>query len=176
VILPIIRTAMVALRRDRGALTLSFILPVIFFSIFAVIFGGRRSTTPQVTVLVVDEDHSRVSERLVRGLKGEGSLLVKTRPEPVQGVEQPEYSRATAELAVKEGAAPAALVIPQGFGDNPIALGPQDANCPTMQLLEDSSDGVAPQMISGLLQKVAMTSMLDLMAEQGSKYFARPDG
>src|SRR5208283_1112539 len=30
---------------------------------------------------------------------------------------------------------------------------------------------VAPQMIAGLLQKVAMTSMPDLMAEQGSKYF-----
>ncbi len=30
---------------------------------------------------------------------------------------------------------------------------------------------VAPQMISGLLQKVAMTAMPDLMAEQGSKYF-----
>ena len=88
---------MVALRRDRGALTLSFVLPVVFFSIFAVIFAGRRSTTPKITVLVVDEDHSRVSERLVRGLKGEGSLEVKTRPEPVKGVEQSEYSAATAE-------------------------------------------------------------------------------
>jgi len=170
-ILPIIRTAVVALRRDRGALTLSFVLPVVFFSIFAVIFGGRRSTTPRITVLVVDEDHSRVSERLVRGLKGEGSLEVKTRPEPVKGVEQSEYTAATAEVAVKEGAAPVALVIPHGFGDDPIAFGPQDANRPTIQLLEDSSDRVAPQMITGLLQKVAMTSMPDLMAEQGSKYF-----
>jgi len=170
-ILPIIRTAVVALRRDRGALTLSFVLPVVFFSIFAVIFGGRRSTTPRITVLVVDEDHSRVSERLVRGLKGEGSLEVKTRPEPVKGVEQSEYTAATAEVAVKEGAAPVALVIPHGFGEDPIAFGPQDANRPTIQLLEDSSDRVAPQMITGLLQKVAMTSMPDLMAEQGSKYF-----
>ena len=30
---------------------------------------------------------------------------------------------------------------------------------------------IAPQMVSGLLQKVAMTSMPDVMAEQGSKYF-----
>ena len=43
----IVRTAMVSLRRDRGALALSFILPVVFFSIFAVIFGGRRDTTPK---------------------------------------------------------------------------------------------------------------------------------
>ncbi len=66
-ILAIIRTALVSLRRDRGALALSFILPVVFFSIFAVIFGGRRDTTPKVQHIVVDEDHSRASQRLVKG-------------------------------------------------------------------------------------------------------------
>ena len=64
----IIRTALVSLRRDRAALSLSFVLPVVFFSIFAMIFGGRRDSTPRVTVIVVDEDHSRASERLVLSL------------------------------------------------------------------------------------------------------------
>ena len=167
----IVRTALVSLRRDRGALALSFILPVVFFSIFAVIFGGRRDSMPKIKVIVVDEDHSRASQRLVQGLKLEGALLVKVRPEPVKGAEQAEYSAATAETAVKQGTAPVALIVPRGFGENPIAFGPADANRPTIQLLEDSSDMIAPQMIAGLLQKVAMTSMPDLMAEQGSKYF-----
>ena len=167
----IIRTAMVSLRRDRGALALSFILPVVFFSIFAVIFGGRRDATPKIHVVIVDEDHSRASERLVQGLKQEGSLVVKTRPEPVKDAAQPEYTSATAELAVKEAVAPIALVIPHGFGESPISLGPTDTNHPAIQLLEDSSDMIAPQMVTGLLQKVAMTSMPDVMAEQGSKYF-----
>ncbi|MFZ1917844.1 MAG: ABC transporter permease [Terriglobales bacterium] len=167
----IVRTALVSLRRDRGALALSFILPVVFFSIFAVIFGGRRDSTPKIKVIVVDEDHSRASERLVQGLELEGALVVKVRPEPVKGVEQPEYTAATAETAVKEGTAPVAVIVPRGFGENPIAFSPADASRPTIQLLEDSSDMVAPQMIAGLLQKVAMTSMPDVMAEQGSKYF-----
>jgi ABC-2 type transport system permease protein len=166
----IVRTAMVSLRRDRGALLLSFILPVVFFSIFAVIFGGRHDTTPKVNVLVVDEDHSRISQRLVRGLEREGSLVVQTRPAPVKGAEQPEYTARTAEAAVKAGTAPVALIIPHGFGENPISFGPAGANRPTIQLLEDSSDIVAPQVIVGLLQKVAMTSMPDLMAEQGTRY------
>jgi ABC-2 type transport system permease protein len=166
----IIRSAMVSLRRDRGALALSFLLPVVFFSIFAVIFGGRRDTTPKVRVLVVDEDHSRASGRLLQALQQEDALVVKTRPAAVKGVEQPEYNRVTAEAAVKEGAAPVAIVIPRGFGENPISFGPTDSSRPTIQLLEDSSDMVAPQVINGLLQKVAMTSMPDLMAEQGSKY------
>ena len=46
----------------------------------------------------------------------------------------------------------------------------RDQNRPTIQLLKDSSDMVAPQVIAGLLQKVAMTSMPDVMAQQGSKY------
>jgi ABC-2 type transport system permease protein len=166
----IVRAAVVSLRRDRGALLLSFILPIVFFSLFAVIFGGRHDITPKVNVLVVDEDHSRISQRLVRGLEREGSLVVQTRPAPVKGAEQPEYTARTAEAAVKAGTAPVALVIPHGFGENPISFGPAGANRPTIQLLEDSSDIVAPQMIVGLLQKVAMTSMPDLMAEQGSRY------
>lgn len=172
-ILPIVRTAVVSLRRDRAALSLSFILPVVFFTVFAVIFGGRRDTTPKVSVLVVDEDHSRASSRLVAGLKQEGSLVVKTRPDPVRGVEQPDYTAATAEKGVKEGIAPVAIVIPRGFGANPVSFGPSDANRATIQLLEDRSDLVAPQMISGLLEKVVMTSMPDVMAEQGSVYFDR---
>ena len=167
----IIRTAMVSLRRDRGALALSFILPVVFFSIFAVIFGGRGEVTPKVKVLVVDEDHTRASQQLVKGLQLEGSLVVKTRPEPVKGVEQPEYTATTGEAAVKAGAAPVAIVIPHGFGENPISFGPANAGRPTIQLLEDTSDMIAPQVVSGMLQKVAMTAMPDVMAEQGSRYF-----
>jgi ABC-2 type transport system permease protein len=172
-IFSIVRTAIVSLRRDRAAMALSFVLPVVFFTIFAVIFGGHRDTTPKVSVLIVDEDHSTASQRLVQGLEQEGSLAVSIRPAPVKEIEQPEYTSATAEAAVKQGEVPVAVVIPAGFGANPIAFGPPDANRPKIQLLEDSSDAIAPQIVSGMLQKVAMTSMPDLMADQGMKYFDR---
>jgi ABC-2 type transport system permease protein len=167
-IFAIVRTSLTALRRDRGALALSFILPLAFFTIFAVIFGGRRDTTPKIRVIVVDEDHSRASQQLVKGLSEE-SLTVNTRPAPKRGVEQPEYTAASAEAAVRAGAAPVALIIPKGFGENPIAFGGGQRRS-TVQLLKDSSDMVAPQVITGLLQKVAMTAMPDAMAAQGSKY------
>ncbi len=167
-IFAIVRTALTGLRRDRGALALSFILPIGFFTIFAVIFGGRHDTMPKVSLLVVDEDHSATSQSLIRGLEREGSLLVMRRPEPKQGVEQPEYTAATAEAAVKSGVATVALIVPHGYGENPISFG--GGNGPTIQLLKDSSDMVAPQVVAGMLQKVAMTSMPDVMAEQGSRY------
>ena len=69
---------------------------------------------------------------------------------------------------MKAGTAPVALIIPQGFGVNAISFGWGETA--TIQLLKDSSDMVAPQMITGLLQKVAMTAMPDVMAEKGAKY------
>ena len=168
-ILSIVRTGLIALRRDRGALALSFILPVAFFSIFAVIFGGRRDTTPKVDLVVADEDHSKTSQRLVEGLQREGSLSVRLRPAPKQGVEQAAYTGETAEAAVKAGEAPVALIIPRGFGENGMSFG-GGGNRVAIRLLKDSSDMIAPQVVSGLLQKVAITSMPDVMAEMGSKY------
>jgi ABC-2 type transport system permease protein len=169
-----VRTALIGLRRDRGALALSFILPIAFFTIFAVIFGGRRNSMPKVSVLVVDEDHSTASQKLVQGLESEGSLNVKKGPASKQGAEQPDYTATTAEAAVKAGTASVALIIPHGFGENPISF--DGANGPTIQLLKDSSDMVAPQVIAGLLQKVAMTSMPEIMAEQGAKYMDKYAG
>lgn len=164
----IVRTAMVGLRRDRAALALSFVLPVVFFSIFATIFGGRHNSTPRITLLMVDEDHSGASRRLVEGFEREGSLTIQTRPAPVGGLEQEEYTAASAEAAVKAGTAPVALIIPQGFGENPISFGRGGKK---VRMLEDSSDPIAPQVVAGMLQKVAMTAMPDAMAEEGWKYF-----
>ena len=81
----------------------------------------------------------------------------------------PEYTAATAEAAVKAGDAPVALIVPKGFGAHPIGFGP-DADASAVELLNDQSDAIAPQMVMGLLQKAAMTSMPAAMAEQGMKY------
>jgi ABC-2 type transport system permease protein len=167
-IFAIVRTALISLRRDRGALALSFVLPIAFFTIFAVIFAGRRDITPRITIIVVDEDHSDASQKLVDGLRHE-SLSIITRPSSKQGVQQPDYTPVTAEAAVKAGDAPLALIIPRGFGNHPLSFGPAQSGA-TLEMLKDRSDIVAPQIVTGLLQKVAMTSMPAAMAQQGVEY------
>jgi len=173
----IVRTGFKSLRRDRGAFLLSFILPIAFFSIFATIFGGMGgSGTARVRVLVVDEDKSAVSERLVRGFGREPSLEAGTRPAAKKGQPvPPQYTAATAEAAVKQGVAPAALIIPKGFGANPVAFGP-GTDRKLIRILHDSSDPVAAQVVAGLLQKVVMTALPDAMAGVGMKYFENASG
>ena len=133
-------------------------------------------STPRVRVLVVDEDRSPASERLVRGLRRESALTTTTRPEAKAGEPAPaEYTAATAETAVKRGTAPAALIVPAGFGANVISFTP-GSNRKTVRILHDSSNPVAAQMVAGLLQKVAMTSLSGSMAELGMQYFAQASG
>ena len=169
-IIPIVRTALMALRRDRPALAMSFVLPIAFFSIFAAIFGGQHNSTPKIKVVLVDEDKSSASLELTKGLEREASLVIATRPPSKdKAAAPPDYTAATAEAAVKSGDAPVALIIPAGFGQNPISFG-GNQNGPTIQLLSDTSDMIAPQMVGGLLQKAAMTAMPAAMAEQGMKY------
>ena len=157
------------MRRDRASLALSFLLPVAFFSIIAMVFCKAHDSIPKVHVIVVDEVHSIASRKLLRGLMREGSLAVSTRPEPKDS-NLPDFTTATAESAVRTGKVPVALVIPAGWGAHPLAFGSDQAPGPEIELLSDQSDPVAPQIVGGLLQKAAMTSMPSSMASEGGKY------
>jgi ABC-2 type transport system permease protein len=164
-ILAVAKNRLMNLKRDRAAFTLAFILPVAFFTIFAAIFAGAgRSATRKIEVAVVDEDGSEASRQFVSGLRGEAGLTVETRP----GADPngPLYTADGAEQAVRKGEVPVALIVPKGFGEHAIAFGP-GANRATLRILADSSDPIAPQVVNGLVQKVAMTSMPAAMARSG---------
>jgi ABC-2 type transport system permease protein len=173
----IIQTGFRALRRDRVAFVLSFVLPIAFFTIFGFVFGNmHNSGTPRVTVLVVDQDQSSASRALVAGLLREPSLDALTQPKATTENPSPAvYTAATAEAAVRTGDAPAALIIPSGFGANPIRFGPRTQGA-TFQILNDPSDPVAAQVVSGLLQKTVMISLPATMASAGSQYFDQEIG
>jgi ABC-2 type transport system permease protein len=156
----IVQTGFRSLRRDRVAFILSFVLPVAFFTIFGFVFGSMRSSSaPRVSVLVVDEDKSSASRALISGLLREPSLDAATHPKPTKGnPAPPEYTAVTAEAAVRKGEAPAALIIPLGFSAHPISFSPGSSRL-IFQILNDSSDPVAAQVLAGMLQKTVMMSL-----------------
>jgi len=172
----IVQTGFRSLRRDRVAFVLSFVLPIAFFTIFGFVFGNMRaSSTPRVSVLVVDEDHTSESRALIRGLLREPSLDVATHPKTSKENPSADYTAATAEAAVRNGVAPAALIIPSGFSSHPISFGPGSPR-PTFQILNDSSDPVAAQVLAGMLQKTVMMSLPATMASVGSQFFEQEIG
>jgi ABC-2 type transport system permease protein len=161
------------LRRDRVAQALTFVLPIIFFSIFALVFGGQGTNQPsRVRVAVVDEDRSELSRRLVEGLGREPGLRVRTTVG--EEGQQSAIDRQSAERLVRAGDVAVAVVIPSGLG---AAFGQRGfGGGPSLTVLADPSDPVAPNMVGGLLQKVTMTAAPDLMMQGGIRQFEQFGG
>lgn len=158
----ILRIGFINLRRDRVAQALTFLLPVMFFSIFATVFGNQRNHSSRIVVPVADEDHTEYSRRLLAALKAEGALEIETTVEGTGA----ELTRERAEHLVRSGSRAVAVVLPKGFsGDN--MLWERDPSRPKVQLLADVSDPIAPQIVMGLLQKVSFTAAPAMMASEG---------
>ncbi len=158
----VVRAGWLNLRRDRAALMLSFIVPIVFFSIFAGIFGAQKSKTPRTTVVVADLDRSDSSRRLIEALKRESALDVVLSPKK----STTPFDAASAEAFVRAGDAPVALVIPKGFGTTQIRFDAK-SNGPAFRILSDSADPIADQVVGGLLQKTMMMSMPEMMMDAG---------
>lgn len=164
-IVTLLKAGWLNLTRDRVAQALTFLLPILFFSIFAMVFGGQGSQTTRVRLAVVDEDHSDLSARIVSGLEKEPGLRVRTTDDGGSVLD-----RARAEALVRNGDVPVAVVIPAGTGAGFGAAG-FGASEQKILLLADVSDRIAPQMVLGLLQKVVMTSAPDLLMASGMAQF-----
>jgi ABC-2 type transport system permease protein len=169
--LTLLRIGWMNLKRDRVAQALTFLLPILFFSIFASVFGARGGdSTPRVSVAVADEDRSEFSGRVIAALQKEKALRLR-----VDGDNGSVLDRGAAEGLVRNGDVPVAIVIPKGIGESFGQLGFSSAG-PAIQMLADPSDPIAPQMVQGLLQKVVMTAAPDLVMQGGMKQFEKHAG
>jgi ABC-2 type transport system permease protein len=158
----VVRAGWLNLRRDRSALMLSFIVPIVFFSIFAGIFGAQKSKMPKTTVLIADLDRSDTSRRLIEALRRESALDVLLTPKK----STTPFDEKSAEATVRAGDAPVALIIPKGFGAMQIRFDAPNTG-PAFRLLADSADPIADQVVGGLLQKTMMMSMPEMMMDAG---------
>ena len=169
----LLRIGWINLKRDRVAQALTFLLPIVFFSIFATVFGSQGGdATARIRVVVVDEDGSELSKRIVDALGKEEGLRTRTTVSADSGG---LLDRAAAERLVRNGDVPVAIVLPRGMGDAYMEQG-FTASGPAVQLLSDPSDPIAPQMVLGLLQKVTMTAAPDLLMQGGMKQFEKYGG
>ncbi|HSN68608.1 MAG TPA: ABC transporter permease, partial [Thermoanaerobaculia bacterium] len=168
----VVRTSLLAFRRDRAALALTFMLPIIFFTIFAAIMSGRTGGggTGTIDLIIVDEDGSRTSKQLAAALEKEKGIDLVAPPEGKSA-----WTAADAEAAVRAQDVPVALVIPAGFGSQRISFGPE-GTVPRVRLLADTSDPVAPSLMTGLLQKAYMGAAPASMAGAGLEAIDRYSG
>jgi ABC-2 type transport system permease protein len=164
----ILRIFWIHLRRDRVVWLLTFVVPVVFFSICILVFRGQgRSSTPTIPIAVVDEDGSAFSKKLVEALGNDKSLRVTTTLQPgARAADQAEapLTRENAEALVREGKVSAAVILPKGLGRSFPGFGSKQ---PRVEVLADTSDPIAPQMLSGMLQGLVLRAAPDAMMKGG---------
>lgn len=162
----VLRIGWLSLRRDRVALGLSFVLPIAFFSLFAALFGSTAGSLPRVEVLVIDEDRSEASRRFVAALAADEAVkVVRARADGTP------LTRADARAQLTASQASVALVVRPGFG---ASLG--GGGSAAVDLLVDTSDPVAPKMVSGLIQRAVVTAAPDVLIERGLRLLERVGG
>lgn len=153
----VMQTSWRRLRNNRSELFLTFIVPMVFFSIFALIFGSRdsSSSTPKIKVAISDELGSDLSHRAVSLLEEQRSLRIS------DGSGKPLH-RSGAEDLVRRGMVSAAIVFSKTAANEKST----DANAQLhVQVLTDSFDQVASQVLTALVQKAVMTANADLAKE-----------
>ncbi len=159
---PLLRVEWTSLKRDRAALFLTFALPIIFFSIFALVFssmGGNQAAEIDLSVLVVDLDDSEVSRDLTAALGAHEAIsLVESDP---QGA---VWTRESAYSAVRQGEADGAIVLPAGLEEQ---FGLFTGEPPGVELIYDAANPMAQFTIAGLLQAASFESSPNVLMEKG---------
>lgn len=165
----VMQTSWRRLKNNRSELFLTFIVPIVFFSIFALIFGSRDSTsaTPKIKIAISDSSGSALSGRAIKLLEEQKSLRIteygRTSGSDKEGSSgKQQISRKMAEDLVRRGMVSAAIVFEQGD--------PSDTmdTVPKIGIMTDSFDQVASQVLAALVQKAVMTANGELAKEKSN--------
>ncbi len=133
------------LKRDAVALIMTFALPIVFFSMYALMLGGIENTAldEPAQVFVLDQDQSDFSHSFTGRLKELSSLTIT----------ESDLSRSALEDQMASQEIPVALIIPAGFGDAWQALNPRDRE---LVVIYDPANPYARFLVIGELQSLAL--------------------
>lgn len=146
----VVKVGLLRLKNNPLELVVVFIVPVLFFSIFAMIFGHGigPGKAQAVRVVVVDEDESDISEQAVqrflehgsfRGPKGDTGRGEEESDRPMKVSEQ------RARELLRQGRVTIAIIMHDGYEKGPVA----GSDSP-ITLLADTSDPIASKVVEAV--------------------------
>jgi ABC-2 type transport system permease protein len=158
----VFRAMLLGLVRDRAALAMSFLLPALFFLIFAAIFSGATGEQLRLKVAIANELQNEVSNRLVRAIQSDPALASVGEESLTADQVRDWVRRGTADVGMIIRSDGEPLDSLGGFGPAPIII------------VSDPVRGVAVPMLKGQVQKayfaalpdVALGSVMDLIEDQ----------
>lgn len=162
------RTHWIKFGRDRAALIMSFIVPVIFFSTFAIMFSGVGAGMSKLHVAIIDQSVNGKSTAFLEALRSEKSLDLIDRALDGQGNRTLPMTPAAAENEIRSANLGLAIIIPRDFSDARLTA-IDDGARPNIIIMADTSDPVSSRVLGGLLHNVAIRTVRSISARNGAK-------
>lgn len=160
------------LRHNRIEWLLTFVVPIAFFSIFALIFSRGVGGTPRVKVALIRDVSAAVEAdsgfTSLASLQCDEVVLTLRESEGLRLVqdsdENPALDRAAGEDLVRRGSATIAIVLSE------------DGEELSAELLNDASDQVASQVVSALVMRAMLMAKTEQMQANAAQGGPRPGG
>lgn len=154
----VMRIGLLRLWHGKLELLLTFVVPIVFFTIFALIFD--RQVTPEksaVRVAILDLDQTELSRELCRRLADQPLLRIQL-PDPADPRQQIHTDLADVKRLVLEGQVKLGIIVPAYWTQlvSDPRHSPRD-----LVLWADSSDPIAPQIVSALVERAAAELLLN---------------
>jgi ABC-2 type transport system permease protein len=133
--------------RDRRALVVSVLTPIVVAAFFGFLFGGTGAggnVITHVPIGVTDLDGSQLTKAVLESLGEDQSLLIQTLPE-----EQ-------AQLLVRNGKLRAAIVFPKGFETSATGALVGAGERPEVKVYYDPSQSMVRPVVAALLTQHVM--------------------
>jgi ABC-2 type transport system permease protein len=160
--------------RDRNALLLTIVAPLIISAIMGFAFSNQQSTpVSDIPVVVVNQDSGPYGKQVAAAFEVPelAELLAVT----------PMSDLAAAKKTVEEGNARAVVYIPAGFSDAVAASNTTDngAQSATLQLFTDPSARITPSIIETIARQIAIrlgaVSMTPSLVVRAVSELAKPE-
>lgn len=156
-IISLVRKDLKLFSKDKSAVVLTFIVPMMLIMIFGLIFSGGGAPSG-IRILVVDEAQSEASEKLIGYLKEEDTFRVLT----TYNIGEDEYvqldrDRVKSLLESEAGSYRYALIFPKDLFAEDFGL--------NLEFLYNPQNNIENNIVQGILQKTLFSKAFPLLMD-----------
>lgn len=150
----VVRISWLNLRRDRVALAMTFLLPLMFFSVFALVFGGTDDDSNRtVRMALAVRERNALTDRLEAIVQGHPGVQIV----PSENGDEEASSHALRSM-VRGGRVDVAVELPRGFAAKLTRAEPGAAE---VRLWINRANPLAAPLAEGLVRSASLVAALE---------------
>jgi ABC-2 type transport system permease protein len=159
----LLRKSLLSFRRNKAAVCLTFLVPIILIYLFGHVFGlfSQDSGPSGIPIAVVNLSPEPAAQKLIEALKAEKTFAVITTFDLGKGASRP-LTEADVRAGLHDNWYRYALILPAD-------LLPDNAFGVRMRFLFNPRNEIESQMVNGLLQKTVFSNVPQLLGQSLQK-------